>query len=211
VHRFGEVLYDLYGSTETGWVTIATPDDERRKPGSVGRPGRGMSVVVADDDGRVLPPGEPGRVYVRTGGEFEGYTSGETKARLGDAVDTGDAGWVDEDGYLYVAGRADDTIVTGGENVHAGEIEAVLDAHRDVRESAVVGVPDEEYGQVPAAFVVRRARARTKPETLRRFVRERLARYKVPRHVVFVDELPRNATGKVLKRVLAAEEFTKPS
>ena len=205
--RFGDVLYDLYGSTETGWVSIATPADHARKPGTVGRPGRGMTVVVADEDGRPLPAGQQGRVYVRTGGEFDGYTGGELKDRLGDATDTGDAGWIDADGYLFLAGRADDVVVTGGENVHPAEVEAVLDAHPGVVESTVAGVPDEEYGQVLAAFVVRRPGSRVKPETLRGFVRERAARYKVPRYVVFRDELPRNATGKVLRRVLA-EEFT---
>ena len=210
VARFGEILYDLYGSTETGWVTIATPAEHARKPGTVGRPGRGMRILIADEDGRPLPAGEQGRVYVRTGGEFEGYTEGEERPRLEDAVDTGDAGWLDAGGCLFLAGRADDVVVTGGENVHPREVETVLDGHPDVVESAVVGVPDEEYGQVLAAFVVRRPGARTTPAALRRFVRDRLARYKVPRHLVFTQELPRNATGKVLKRALA-EEFTNRS
>lgn len=208
--RFGQVLYDLYGSTETGWVTIATPEDLRRRPGTVGRPGRGTAVLVVDEQDRPVPPGQPGRVYVRTGGEFEGYTGGEQRARLGDAVDTGDAGWLDEHGYLHLIGRADDTVITGGENVHPSEVEAVLDRHPELSESAVVGVPDAEYGQALAAFIVPRGGVAPDTEALRGFVRERLAGYKVPKHVVAVEELPRNATGKVLKRVLA-EEFESPS
>jgi fatty-acyl-CoA synthase len=200
---YGRIFYDLYGSTEVGWATIATPDDQVRKPGTVGAPGKGMSVFAAGDDGSVLPPGEIGRIYVATGFEFEGYTGVDSdREMLGDAMEFGDEGWVDEDGYVFISGRADDMIVSGGENVYPSEAEEALEAHAEVADVAVLGVEDEEYGEVLHAYVVRANGSSLDEEGVISHVRERLARYKAPKHVTFLDELPRNATGKVLKREL---------
>ena len=158
---------------------------------------------IVDDHGHELPPDHVGRIFVGNSMVFEGYTGGGDKERIGDLVSTGDLGRWDEDGRLFVEGRDDDMIVSGGENVFPGEVEELLSGHPAVADVAVVGVPDEQFGQRLAAYVVRRDGARTDASELRGYVRDRLARYKVPRDVVFVDVLPRNATGKVLKRELS--------
>ncbi len=201
--RFGRVFYDLYGSTEVGWAAIATPSDQRSKPGSVGTPARGMRVFAADEDGRVLPAGREGRLFAATGFEFDRYT-GEASdpAELDGALELGDRGWVDEDGYVFVAGRADDMIVSGGENIYPSEVEAVLDEHPDVADAAVVGVADDEYGQVLHAFVVPRQGQEIDADAVREFLRARLARFKVPKHLEVVEQLPRTASGKVVRDAL---------
>jgi fatty-acyl-CoA synthase len=201
--RFGDIFYDLYGSTEVGWATIATPRDHRERPGSVGRPGKGMRAFAVDDDGQVLPPGEIGRIHVATGFEFSGYTGIDSDRQTAHGgTEFGDLGYVDSDGYLYVTGRADDMIVSGGENVYPGEVEAALDEHDDIAEAAVIGAEDEEYGEVLHAYVVPRDGADISEDEVIAFVRDRLARYKAPKRVAILDELPRNATGKVVKKEL---------
>lgn len=200
----GPIIYDLYGSTEVGWATISTPDDHERKRGSVGRPSRGMRVQILDDDGRPQPAGEEGRIVVRTGLEFSGYT--ETGERSEGGIDMGDRGHVDADGYLYVTGRGDDMVVVGGENVQPADVEAVIDEHPGVEESAVMGVEDDDYGQVLAAYVVRADGSDLSEEEVVSHARSRLARYQVPRRVSFVTTLPRNPAGKVVKRMLTSPE-----
>jgi fatty-acyl-CoA synthase len=201
--RLGRVLYDLYGSTEVGFVAVAGPKDHERKPGSVGRPLSGMQAFAVDDNDRVLPPGEAGRLHVKTGFEFAGYTGGEDPPpQVDGATALGDTGYVDEDGYLYVTGREDEMVITGGENVYPTEVEAVLETHPDITESAVVGVGDEEYGQILHAFVVAGGGADVTEGDVIEHVRRHLSRYKTPRRVTFVDALPRDAVGKVRKRDL---------
>ena len=199
---FGDVVYNLYGSTETAFATIATPADLRVDPATAGRPVRGTRVEVLDPEGRRLPRGRSGRIFVGNSMVFSGYTDGRDKERIRGLVDTGDLGWFDAAGRLRVEGRSDDMIVAGGENVSPGEVEDVLSHHPDVEEVAVVGVPDSAFGQALVAHVVLRAGATTTPDDLRAHVRNRLARFKVPREVVLLDELPRTATGKVLRREL---------
>ena len=193
--RFGDVLYDLYGSTEVAWASIATPRDLREAPGSVGRPAFGTSVVLLDGDG------ETGRIFVGNEMVIEAYTSGESKETRDGLMATGDLGRFDEDGRLYVIGREDDMIVSGGENVFPGPVEDVLSALPGVADVAVLGVDDEEFGQRLRAVVVRADPALTEDD-VRDAVRASLARHFVPRDVDFVDALPRNAAGKVLKRDL---------
>lgn len=194
---FGPVVYDLYGATEVGFATIADSRDARRKPGTAGRAGAGTRIMIAAEDGTVAGPGEVGEIRVDTGLAFEGYT-GEA-ARDG-TVRTGDLGRLDEDGYLFVAGRADDMVISGGENVHPSEVEAALEGHPAVAECAVVGVDDAEYGQVLVAYVV--PRGDVDPARLTEFLRGRLARYKVPKRILLTAALPRTATGKVRKSQL---------
>lgn len=202
-HRIGDVIYDLYGSTEVGWATIASPQDHHRRPGSVGRPGRDTTIVIVDDEGNRLPPGEPGRIFVASGFAFEGYTGVEAdQAVIDGAIEIGDVGYLDDDGYLFVTGRSDDMIVSGGENIFPSEVEGALEHHPDIRENAVVGIDDEEFGQVLHAFVVVRDGAALTAGDVKTFVQERLARYKAPKKVTFLDALPRNATGKILKKDL---------
>ena len=198
----GDVLYNLYGSTEVAWATIATPQDLRAAPGTAGRPPLGTVVRLLDEHGREVAPGATGRIFVGNEMMFEGYTGGGGKEIVDGLMSTGDVGRFDSDGRLFVEGRDDEMIVSGGENVFPREVEDLLADHAGVEEVAVVGVPDDEFGQRLRAYVVPREKARLSEEEVKRHVRENLARYKVPREVVFMDELPRNATGKVLKREL---------
>ncbi len=202
----GEVLYNLYGSTEVAWATIATPEDLRAAPGTAGRPPLGTAMKLLDGDGREVPRGESGRIFVGNEMMFEGYTGGGDKERLGGLMSTGDVGHLDAAGRLFVDGRDDEMIVSGGENVFPREVEDLLADHREIEEAAVVGVEDTEFGQRLKAFVVRRNGSELDEEAIKRYVKENLARYKVPREVVFLPELPRNATGKVLKRELAVKD-----
>jgi acyl-CoA synthetase (AMP-forming)/AMP-acid ligase II len=199
---FGDVLYNLYGSTEVAWATIATPEDLRAAPGTAGRPPLGTVVKLLDEDGCEVPQGEVGRIFVANEFQFEGYTDGGGKEIVGGMMRTGDVGRLDAAGRLSVEGRDDEMIVSGGENVFPREVEDLLADHEDIEEVAVVGVEDEQFGQRLKAFVVPRNGNRLTAEAVQAYVKENLARYKVPRDVVFVGELPRNATGKILKREL---------
>jgi acyl-CoA synthetase (AMP-forming)/AMP-acid ligase II len=199
---FGDVLYNLYGSTEVAWATIATPQDLRAAPGTAGRPPMGTVVKLLDADGREAPAGQGGRIFVANEMMFDGYTGGGGKEIVSGLMSTGDVGHFDHAGRLFVDGRDDEMIVSGGENVFPREVEDLLADHEAVDEVAVVGVPDEQFGQRLKAFVVLRDGARLSEEAIQAHVKANLARYKVPREVVFLDALPRNATGKVLKREL---------
>ena len=200
---FGDVIYNLYGSTEVAWASIATPEDLRAAPGTAGRPPRGTIVRVVDDKGHEVEQGERGRIFVANTGQFEGYTGGGSKDVIDGLMSTGDVGHFDEDGRLFVDGRDDDMIVSGGENVFPREVEDLLAEHPSVDDVAVIGVDDEQFGQRLKAFVVVGPEAdQPGPEDLKAHVRSHLASYKVPKEIVFVDELPRNPTGKVLKREL---------
>ena len=199
--EFGDNLYNLYGSTEVGWVSIATPSDLRRDPRTAGRPPLHTSVRVLDDDGRQVPAGEVGRIFVKSELLFDGYTGGGKKEVVDGYMSTGDTGRFD-DGLLYVEGRDDEMIVSGGENVFPREVEDLLSAHPDVVESAVIGVPDDEFGQRLKAFVVVRDGATLDADAVKAHVHKNLARFKVPRDVELVAEIPRNATGKILKNHL---------
>ncbi|HEX4563141.1 MAG TPA: AMP-binding protein [Solirubrobacteraceae bacterium] len=198
----GDVLYNLYGSTEVAWATIATPADLREAPGTAGRAPMGTVVKLLDDDGREVPPGVTGRIFVGNEMVFEGYTGGGNKQVIGGLMSTGDVGRFDYAERLFVEGRDDEMIVSGGENVFPREVEDLLAKLPDVGDVAVVGVEDDEFGQRLKAFVVLRDGASSTEKSIQDHVKANLARFKVPREVVFLDELPRNATGKILKREL---------
>jgi fatty-acyl-CoA synthase len=198
---FGDVLYNLYGSTEVAWATIATPQDLREAPGTAGRPPRGTIVRLYDKDGKPVSEGEGGRIFVGNEMLFEGYTGGGNKDLIDGLMSSGDVGHFDDAGRLFIDGRDDEMIVSGGENVFPREIEDLLAAHPDVDEAAVIGVEDADWGQRLAAFVVTNG-SDLSEDAIKRHVKENLASYKVPRDVTFLEELPRNATGKVLKREL---------
>jgi len=196
---FGDVVHNLYGSTEVGSVSVATPADLRAAPRTAGRPPRGTEIRLLDQDDLEVPTGASGRIFVRGPLEFSGYTDGGSKAVVDGFMHTGDTGHVDAAGRLFVDGRDDEMIVSGGENVFPSEVEDVIARHPDIVEAAVVGVPDPEFGSRLKAFVVVRPGAALDAEAVRDHVRANLGRFKVPRDVEFVDELPRNGTGKVLR------------
>jgi len=204
--RFGDTVYNLYGSTEVSWATVATPEDLRAAPGTAGRPPRGTAVRLYDEAGREVPQGEVGRIFVGNEMAFEGYTGGGGKEAIGGLLCSGDVGHLDSDGRLFIDGRDDEMIVSGGENVFPREVEDLLADHGDVVEVAVIGVEDEEFGQRLKAFVVLASEAEVSDEELKAHVKANLASYKAPREIEFMDELPRNATGKILKRDLQARE-----
>ena len=204
--QLGDVLYNLYGSTEVAYASIATPTDLAAAPGSVGRPPYGTTVKILDDDGQPVGTGCSGRIFVGSGLQFGGYTGGGSKQQLNGLMATGDLGHLDTDGRLWVDGRDDEMIVSGGENVYPGEVEELLGAHPDIAEAAVVGVADDDFGQRLRAFVVPANGAELDAEQVRGYVKEHLARYKVPRDVRFLDALPRNPAGKVVRRELPDDD-----
>jgi acyl-CoA synthetase (AMP-forming)/AMP-acid ligase II len=200
--EFGDVIYNNYNATEAGMITTASPADLRAAPSTAGRPAEGTEIRIFDDNGRDVPPGQTGRIFVRSETQFGGYTSGGTKQFNGDFMSSGDVGYLDEAGRLFVVGRDDEMIVSGGENVYPIEVEKTLVAHEDVAEAAVLGVDDEQYGQRLVAFVVLKPSGSVTPDALKQHVRSGLANYKVPRQIVILDELPRSSTGKILRREL---------
>jgi acyl-coenzyme A synthetase/AMP-(fatty) acid ligase len=204
--QFGPVLHNLYGSTESSWVSIATPRDLDVDPGTAGKPPLATRLHILDDTGAECPAGEVGRIFVGHAMLFSGYweaPDGDGAPTEG-LMATGDLGHLDADGRLFVDGREDDLVVCGGENVFCREVADVIAAVPGIVDAAVVGVPDVEFGQRLAAFVVIAPGSPITAEDLRMVVRTRLARHAVPREVTFLDELPRNAAGKVLAGVLRA-------
>jgi acyl-CoA synthetase (AMP-forming)/AMP-acid ligase II len=207
MNAFGDNLYNLYGSTEVAWATIATPEDLRAAPGTAGKPPKGTILKIVDRNGNEVPAGETGRIFVGSELVFEGYTGGGSKETSAEGLmSTGDMGHIDEDGRLFIDSREDDMIVSGGENVYPGEVEELLSKHPQISDAAVIGVEDQDFGQRLKAFVVTSGGAELSEDEVKTYVKDHLARYKVPREVEFLDELPRNATGKVVKRELQEQE-----
>ncbi|MGY4712620.1 long-chain-fatty-acid--CoA ligase FadD2 [Mycolicibacterium sp. CBM1] len=198
----GPVIYNLYGSTEVALAAIARPEDLLKNPATVGPVVRGVKVKILDDNGNEVPQGDVGRIFVGNSFPFEGYTGGGNKQIIDGLLSSGDVGYFDHNGLLFVSGRDDEMIVSGGENVFPAEVEDLISGHPDVVEATAVGVDDPEWGARLRAFVVLKEEAELTEEAVKNYVREHLARYKVPREVVFLSELPRNPTGKILKREL---------
>jgi len=198
----GPVVYNLYGSTEIAFATIARPKDLSINPSTVGPVVKGVKVKLFDDNGREVPQGEVGRIFVGNTFPFEGYTGGGHKAIIDGLMSSGDVGYFDEHGLLYVSGRDDEMIVCGGENVFPAEVEDLISGHPEVVEATALGVEDSEWGHRLRAFVVKTEGASVDEDAIKAYVKDNLARYKVPREVIFLDELPRNPTGKILKREL---------
>ncbi|WP_431234752.1 long-chain-fatty-acid--CoA ligase FadD2 [Mycolicibacterium psychrotolerans] len=198
----GPVIYNLYGSTEVALATIAGPKDLQMNPSTVGPVVRGVTIKILDDNGNELPQGEVGRIFVGNSFPFEGYTGGGHKQIIDGLMSSGDVGYFDHNGLLFVSGRDDEMIVSGGENVFPAEVEDLISGHPDIVEATALGVDDPDWGARLRAFVVLREEAELTEDAIKNYVREHLARYKVPREVVFLSELPRNPTGKILKREL---------
>jgi fatty-acyl-CoA synthase len=200
--RLGPVIYNLYGSTEVAFATIARPADLEINPATVGPIVKGAKVKILDEQGNELPQGQVGRIFVGSTMPFEGYTGGGGKQIIDGLLSSGDLGYFDDNGLLYVSGRDDEMIVSGGENVFPAEVEDLISGHPEVIEATALGVDDQEYGARLRAFVVKQKDSSIGEDAIKVYVREHLARYKVPREVIFLDELPRNPTGKILKREL---------
>ncbi|ULP42894.1 long-chain-fatty-acid--CoA ligase FadD2 [Mycobacterium lentiflavum] len=198
----GPVVYNMYGSTEIAFATIARPEDLEKNASTVGPVVKGVKVKILDDNGNEVPQGDVGRIFVGNAFPFEGYTGGGHKQIIDGLMSSGDVGYFDEDGLLYVSGRDDEMIVSGGENVFPAEVEDLISGHEAVVEATAIGVEDKEWGHRLRAFVVKKEGADLDEDTIKGYVRDHLARYKVPREVIFLDELPRNPTGKILKREL---------
>ena len=203
---FGDSLYNTYGSTEVAWATIAQPQDMRDAPGTAGKPPYNTVVKIYDEDGKPVDDGGSGRIFVGNTMLFGGYTGdeAESKEMIDGLMSSGDIGRFDEEGRLFIDGRDDEMIVSGGENVFPKEVEDCLSRHDNVSDVAAVGVDDDDFGKRLRAFVVKDGDVDSDElsDTLKAWVKDNLARYKVPREIVFLDELPRNATGKVLKKDL---------
>ncbi len=203
IDRFGPILYNLYGATELAWGTSASPDDLIKAPGTIGKALPGTRVEVLDDNHCPLGPEEKGRIFVGNDLLFSGYTNRKgDKQIVRGMMSVGDLGHYDCNGYFYVDAREDDMIVSGGENIYPGEVELALTSHPDISEAAVIGVSDDEWGQSLKAFVISRHNSGLNEEGVRTYIKKELAGYKAPRRVVFVDSLPRNAIGKVIKSEL---------
>ncbi|MDT5219649.1 MAG: hypothetical protein QOF15_1754 [Mycobacterium sp.] len=205
--QFGDVIYNNYNATEAGMIATATPEDLRAAPDTAGKPAGGTEIRILDSEFNELPTGETGTIYVRNDTQFDGYTEGSTgkgKAFHAGFMSSGDVGYLDKNGRLFVVGRDDEMIVSGGENVYPIEVEKILAAHPGVAEAAVLGVDDDRYGQRLVAFVVLDDGASATPDDLKAHVRENLASYKVPRMITVLDELPRGSTGKILRNELKA-------
>jgi acyl-CoA synthetase (AMP-forming)/AMP-acid ligase II len=200
--QFGDVIYNNYNATEAGMIATATPQDLRAAPETAGKPAGGTEIRILDQDFNEMPAGEVGAIYVRNSTQFDGYTSGKTKDFHEGFMSSGDLGYLDDAGRLFVVGRDDEMIVSGGENVYPIEVEKTLTAHEDVAEASVIGVDDEQFGQRLAAFVVLSDGGSATPDMLKHHVRENLANYKVPRDITILDELPRGSTGKIVRREL---------
>ncbi|WP_433671118.1 AMP-binding protein [Nocardia sp. CA-136227] len=201
---FGDILYNVYGSTEVSWASIADPADLRVSPTTAGRPPLGTKLAVLGPDRRPVPVGATGRIFVGNHMLFDGYTDATPPDEADGMLDTGDVGYLDASGRLFVAGRDDEMIISGGENVFPRAVEEALSHLPQVSEVAVVGVPDHEFGQRLAAFVVPRPGSGLDSEMVRNYIRHRVSRFSVPRDVTFLEALPRNTTGKILKRTLIA-------
>jgi acyl-CoA synthetase (AMP-forming)/AMP-acid ligase II len=204
MNAFGEVVYNNYNATEAGMIALATPEDLRYSPDTAGRPAPGTEIRILGADFSEVPTGMTGQIFVRNSSQFDGYTGGDSKLFHDGFMASGDLGYFDDTGRLFVVGRDDEMIVSGGENVYPIETEKVLTTHAAVAEAAVIGVDDADYGQRLVAFVVVKAGASATPEELKQHVRDNLAGYKVPRDITILKELPRNNTGKVLRRALQA-------
>jgi acyl-CoA synthetase (AMP-forming)/AMP-acid ligase II len=202
---FGEVLYEFYGSSELGCNAVMRPEDQLRKPGSCGRPCEGIEIKVLDEEGRELPPGQPGELYIKSPQVITEYWHNEEatrQARRGELFSVGDVGYLDDEGFLYISDRKRDMVISGGVNICTTEVENAIHAHPDVWDVAVFGIPDQEWGESVHAVVQPKPGARVEAEPLLDWLRERLAHYKLPRSVELRDALPRDEAGKIRKRDL---------
>lgn len=203
---FGPIVHEIYGGTEVGIALHATPEEWLAYPGTVGRCVPNVEIRIYGDDGSISPVGEPGEIYVRNRNyaDFTYINNPEARAEAerDGFVSIGDVGYLDEKGYLFISDRKRDMVIFGGTNIYPAEIESELIQSPDVDDCAVIGLPDPEFGETLAAYVQPTAGAPRDPEAIRKFLEPKLAKYKIPRTIYFVDKLPREESGKLMKRNL---------
>jgi fatty-acyl-CoA synthase/long-chain acyl-CoA synthetase len=209
VEAFGDTsLWEVYGSTELGVDTVMPPEDQMRKPGSCGKPAPGVELALFDDDGnRITEPQTPGELYVRSAAAFDTYYKAEEKyesAKRGDWLTVGDVAYFDDEGYYYICDRKNDMIISGGMNIYPAEVEAVIVEHPAVADAAVFGIPSDEWGEAVHAVVQLHPGEDVDDDEIMQFCKERMASYRVPRSFSRIDDIPRTASGKTLKRELRA-------
>jgi len=205
LERYGPVLHEYYGATETGFNTAITPEEMQERPGSVGKAFANNELKIFDDQGKEVPDGERGVLYMFNSIMMDGYYKNDqatSEAYIGKYMTAGDVAIRDEDGYYYIVDRVKDMIIRGGVNIYPVEIEGVLSKMPEVDDVAVVGKHDQELQETVAAFVVPTQAATVTDEGVQAFCREHLASYKIPSTLIIVDEIPRTPTGKILKRDL---------
>ena len=206
IEWWGPVIYEFYGSTESGAVTFATSDDALKKPGTVGRIAPGAELRFLGEDGRALPQGEIGEIYTRISGnpDFTYHNKPEKRGEIDrdGFITSGDVGFIDEDGYVFICDRKRDMVISGGVNIYPAEIEAVLHAVPGVHDCAVFGIPDSEFGEALMAVVEPQGGVTLDVADIRARLKASLADYKIPRHIDIQNELPREDSGKIFKRRL---------
>jgi long-chain acyl-CoA synthetase len=206
IEWWGPVIYEFYGSTESGAVTFATSDDALKKPGTVGRIAPGAELRFLGEDGRALPQGEIGEIYTRISGnpDFTYHNKPEKRGEIDrdGFITSGDVGFIDEDGYVFICDRKRDMVISGGVNIYPAEIEAVLHAVPGVHDCAVFGIPDPEFGEALMAVVEPQGGVTLDVADIRARLKASLADYKIPRHIDIQNELPREDSGKIFKRRL---------
>ena len=207
IGNIGLVLWEAYGASEAGMIACIAPDDQLRKPGSSGRPYDGVEIDIVDEDWNRLAVGETGEIAVDTPMVLKGYLGREALSEdsLKDGFyRTGDVGHLDEDGFLFITDRIKDMIVAGGVNIYPAEIEKVILGNTHIQDCAVIGIPNDDFGEQPIAFVVKRSGTELSADELLDYLKQQLASFKLPRKIEFVDELPMSPMGKVLKKELRA-------
>lgn len=205
IQMIGPIVYEFYGASESGFLTVLHPEDQLRKTRCCGQPCFGAEVEVRDEDGRALPPGKVGELFSRCEGRFDEYYKNPAmteEALKGEWFSAGDLGMSDEENYFYIVDRKTDMIISGGENIYPREIEDILRFHPSVDDCAIFGIPDKEWGEAVKAMIVLKVGHYASEEEIINFCSKHLGGFKRPKFVEFVDDLPKTASGKVMKRVL---------
>ncbi len=209
----GPILHEVYGGTEVGIAIHCDSEEWLKRPGTVGKCVEGCEMRIYSDEGELLPPGEPGEIYMRNE-NYSDFTyinrpEERAKSEKDGFISIGDVGYTDEEGYLYISDRKRDMVIFGGTNIYPAEIESALIQHPGVADCAVIGLPDAEFGEVVAAYVKAAEGAAPSEDDLRGFLAERIAKFKIPKTFTFLPELPREESGKLMKRKLR-DQFAKP-
>ncbi|HMN72835.1 MAG TPA: AMP-binding protein, partial [Rhodoblastus sp.] len=206
IEWWGPIIHEFYGSTESSAVTLATSEDAMKKPGTVGRPVEGAEIVIVGENGETLGPNQTGEIYTRIQGmpDFTYFNKPEKRAEIDrdGLITSGDVGYLDDDGYLFINDRKRDMVISGGVNIYPAEIESVALHMPDIKDCAVFGIPDAEFGESLMAVVEPQPGLDLKPEDVRAYLKQHLADYKVPRHIEIGHDLPREDSGKIFKRRL---------